>query len=53
MDQLKILADRLEILDNVVFTGEVPHESVAEYYSLIDIFVVPRISDFASDYVTL
>jgi glycosyltransferase involved in cell wall biosynthesis len=30
-------------LDRVVFTGRVPHGSVLGYYSLIDIFVVPRL----------
>jgi glycosyltransferase involved in cell wall biosynthesis len=29
-------------LDNVTFTGRVPHEDVLGYYSLIDVFVVPR-----------
>lgn len=27
---------------DVIFTGRVPHEDVLNYYSLIDIFVVPR-----------
>jgi glycosyltransferase involved in cell wall biosynthesis len=29
-------------LDDAVFTGRVPHDEVLSYYSLIDIFVVPR-----------
>ena len=29
-------------LDNAIFTGRVPHDQVLDYYSLIDIFVVPR-----------
>ncbi|WP_344717385.1 glycosyltransferase [Brevibacterium daeguense] len=29
-------------VENVVFTGRVPHEDVLRYYGLIDIFVVPR-----------
>jgi glycosyltransferase involved in cell wall biosynthesis len=29
-------------IEGVVFTGHVPHRSVLDYYSVIDIFVVPR-----------
>jgi glycosyltransferase involved in cell wall biosynthesis len=29
-------------LDDVVFTGQIPHSAVPAYYHLIDIFVVPR-----------
>ncbi|MEV6971833.1 glycosyltransferase, partial [Hamadaea sp. NPDC051192] len=29
-------------LDDAVFTGRVPHDEVLDYYSLIDVFVVPR-----------
>jgi glycosyltransferase involved in cell wall biosynthesis len=29
-------------LEDAIFTGQVPHETVLDYYSLIDIFVVPR-----------
>ena len=42
----------LGIAEHVVFAGEVPHERIADYYGLIDIFVVPRVADFASDFVT-
>jgi glycosyltransferase involved in cell wall biosynthesis len=52
LGQLRRLAQELGIASSVVFTGEVPHEQISAYYSLIDIFVVPRITDFASDYVT-
>lgn len=45
-------AQSLGIGANVVFTGEVPHEDIARYYNLMDVFVVPRIEDFASDFVT-
>nr|WP_298125414.1 glycosyltransferase family 4 protein [uncultured Pseudoxanthomonas sp.] len=50
--QLRRLAQELGIESSVFFTGEVPHEQISAYYSLIDIFVVPRITDFASDFVT-
>jgi glycosyltransferase involved in cell wall biosynthesis len=29
-------------LEGVIFTGKVPHTVVTDYYSLIDVFVVPR-----------
>jgi glycogen(starch) synthase len=31
-----------DINDQIVFTGRVPHESILDYYSIIDIFVYPR-----------
>lgn len=52
LPNLKQLAMDLGIAEHVVFTGEVPHERIADYYGLIDIFVVPRVADFASDFVT-
>ena len=36
----------------VRFTGRVPHDEVAAYYSIIDIFVVPRTNDRVSQLVT-
>lgn len=41
LDHLRQLAEGLEIA-NVTFTGRVPHESVLDYYSGIDLFVIPR-----------
>jgi glycosyltransferase involved in cell wall biosynthesis len=38
---LEELADSLGA-EGITFTGQVPHEDVLGYYSLIDIFVVPR-----------
>ena len=52
LESLKSLAEELGIAEHVVFTGEIPHDDVASYYGAIDIFVVPRIADFASDFVT-
>lgn len=52
LDGLRKLAEDLGVADLTVFTGGVPHEDIAEYYALIDVFVVPRIQDYASDYVT-
>ncbi len=39
---LRQLAVTLEIQDRVIFTGRVPREQVAAYYSLIDIAPFPR-----------
>lgn len=41
LDELKAQRDRDQIQD-VLFTGRVPHEQVLGYYSLIDVFCVPR-----------
>jgi len=41
LKRLKKQADDLELAD-VVFIGRVPHDEVLDYYSVIDIFVVPR-----------
>jgi|GEM_PF-1040848 len=49
---LRTMAEQMGIAEDVVFTGEVPHEQIAAYYALIDLFVIPRIADFASDFVT-
>jgi glycosyltransferase involved in cell wall biosynthesis len=40
------------VRDRLVTTGEVDHREIVRYYSLIDVFVVPRRSDYASDFVT-
>lgn len=38
--------------DAVVFTGRVPHEQVLDHYSLLDVFVVPRVDERAARLVT-
>lgn len=45
-------AGELGIAKSVRITGEVPHDRIHLYYRLFDVFVVPRIRDYASDYVT-
>ncbi|WP_299449770.1 glycosyltransferase [uncultured Serinicoccus sp.] len=40
LGQLRLRAEAIDA--SVVITGRVPHEDVHRYYSLIDIFVVPR-----------
>lgn len=36
----------------VVFTGQVPHDEVLDYYRLMDVFVVPRVPERAARLVT-
>ena len=40
--ELKDYCDKLGLGDNAVIAGPVPHDSVAQFYDLIDIFVVSR-----------
>ena len=50
---LEAEARRLGVADRtVVFTGRVPHDTVNAYYSVIDVFVVPRTNDRVSQLVT-
>lgn len=52
MERLKELASEIGVSDRVVFTGSVDHNEIEQYYSLIDLFVVPRIRERAATYVT-
>ena len=47
-------ADELGLLDHraAIFTGRVPHAEIEAYYSVIDLFVVPRTADRVSQLVT-
>jgi len=38
--------------DGLVFTGRVPHQEINEYYSLIDVFVCPRLRMRLTELVT-
>ena len=49
-EQLKSLAATQG--DGVLFTGRVPHQEVNDYYSLIDVFVCPRLKMRLTDLVT-
>jgi glycosyltransferase involved in cell wall biosynthesis len=37
--KLKNLANELELDNSVVFTGELPHDKIVDYYNMIDIYV--------------
>ncbi|WP_154402136.1 glycosyltransferase [Ornithinimicrobium cavernae] len=51
-DYLRQLAEDRGVADDVVFTGQVPHDQVGDYYALLDVFVVPRIDERAARLVT-
>ncbi len=51
-ESLEQLAAARGVADVVTFTGRVPHDRVLDYYSLIDVFVVPRRNDRVCRLVT-
>lgn len=51
-NRLKALAEGIGGRCRVVFTGRVPHTEVMRYYSLIDVFVVPRMRAKVCETVT-
>lgn len=52
LDRVRALAAELGVADRIAITGRVPHDQVAAYYALIDIFVIPRRDERASRLVT-
>ena len=51
-DNLEKLVRDLEIENKVIFTGKIDHAEIQDYYRIIDLFIVPRKRDYASDLVT-
>lgn len=51
-ESIEALAEQLGVTDWVVFTGSADHLHVADYYALIDVFVVPRTVERAASLVT-
>jgi glycosyltransferase involved in cell wall biosynthesis len=51
-ENIQALIAQLSVSSRVTVIGEVDHSEILKYYQAIDIFVVPRRRDFASDYVT-
>jgi PEP-CTERM/exosortase A-associated glycosyltransferase len=51
-DRLKRLTRELDLEDKVIFTGRVPHGEIRKYYSVVDVFVYPRISRRVTELVT-
>ena len=43
-ETLRRMTHALHIEDDVLFTGRVPHEEVARYYSLVDVAPFPRVA---------
>lgn len=48
---LQELAKLYNVVDRVIFTGPVDPAEIAAHYSLIDVFVVPRVCDRVANYV--
>ncbi len=51
-EKLKQLSLQLGLEDKIIFTGRVPHTDVTRYYSLVNIFVYPRLHMRLTDLVT-
>lgn len=51
-ENLERLASELGMAEVIVFPGEVDHSQINAYYKAIDLFVIPRIPDYAADWVT-
>ncbi|HEY2917090.1 MAG TPA: glycosyltransferase family 4 protein [Candidatus Limnocylindrales bacterium] len=51
-DEWERLARTLGLADRVRFTGRVPHEQVAQYYSQMDLFANPRVDERAARLIT-
>lgn len=49
---LESLAKKLGVEEHVIFTGSIPFSEVAPYYSVIDLFVIPRINERAGRLVS-
>lgn len=50
--ELEEIASRLGVENKVIFTGKVPHEEIVDYYSIIDLFVLPRANQKVANLVT-
>lgn len=51
-ESLEQLAAELGMQEVIAFPGEVDHSQINAYYQAIDLFVIPRIPDYAADWVT-
>jgi len=50
--KIKAEVDKRKLARRVIMPGNVDHTEIRAWYRVINLFVVPRIEDFASDYVT-
>ncbi len=51
-EALKAQAQRMNLTNQVIFTGRVPHHDVSRYYDLIDVLVYPRLPMRLTELVT-
>ena len=51
-NNLKAQVMKLRLEDKVIFTGRVSHHEIKKYYSVVDIFIYPRISKRITELVT-
>jgi PEP-CTERM/exosortase A-associated glycosyltransferase len=51
-EQLYKKVERHGLLDDVIFTGKIPHEQITRYYSLMDILIYPRKKMRLTEFVT-
>lgn len=51
-ESLEQLTVELGLQEVIAFPGEVDHSQINAYYKAIDLFVIPRIPDYAADWVT-
>lgn len=49
---IRDLSEKLGIGDKVITPGSVDHSLIADYYRLIDLFIVPRIDERAARWIT-
>jgi glycogen(starch) synthase len=52
LENLKAMVDRKGVTEYFVFTGLVPNEKILEYYSVIDIFALPRVDAIVNQTVS-
>jgi PEP-CTERM/exosortase A-associated glycosyltransferase len=50
--KLKKLAHSLQLSDDIIFTGRIPHQDINDYYDIVDYFVYPRLRQRLTDLVT-
>lgn len=52
LESIKTMVGEYKIQDSFLVLGRIPNEKIAAYYSLLDVFVVPRINVPVSNIVT-
>ncbi len=44
-DEMIELAEKLKVLDNVIFKGNLPHDELPQYFATADLFILPSFSE--------